>query len=246
MKAERAKDVDEEAFPFNNPVASSFVFQEAEKSQVSSPDAAALRRPVDRITLHSSTVSATDSEGLPFSDAFHDPEDGSITDSETSHSLSLDIEGPNGGINQTSQWDSARSFDYGGVVGLSSRGMSSRALSGLLEMGRSGRFSVDLNRGQKLDKAQHLPTPDVRLRIFASEKSSKRSILSPCLVRTSPFFCAWHVRVYCVSFIRSLGSSQRTGDDEMFWCCVLCVAAFSAEITSQDCAENSTCTSGGI
>ncbi|KAG0621006.1 hypothetical protein M758_4G261500 [Ceratodon purpureus] len=203
-QVERAK-VDEEAFPFNNPVASSFVFREAEKSQ-SSPDAAPRGGPVDRITLHKTTVSGTDSDDLQYSDAYHDPEDGSITDSDASHRLSLDRDGPNGALNHAPQWDSARSFDYVGVVGLSSRGMSSRALSGFLEMGRSGRFSVDLNRGQKLDKAQHLPTPDVRLRIFASEKSSKRSILSPCLpfLQRSP-----HKNVPRIQQAPSTGSSRR-------------------------------------
>ena len=211
--------VDDESFPFSNPVASSFVFQEGEKAQ-SSPEAASSRGGmVDRSngTLHKPTVSVTDSEDFRLSDAFHDPEDGSITDSDASHSLSMDREGRDGALNQGPQWDSTRSFDYGGVVGLSSRAMSSRAVSGFLEMSMSGRFSVDLNRGQKLDKAQHRPSPDVRLRMFASEKSSKRSILSPCLVRTSSHTLQALLNLLsCPAF--SFPHRTSTGDDEMRRC----------------------------
>lgn len=173
---DRAK-VNEAAFPFNNPIASSFLFREAaENSQSSSPDAAS-RVLAERTTtaLHKAD-SENDSELHFGGDVYHDPEDASITESEASP-----------------RWNSIRqhSFDYVREVAVGSSGLSSRALSRLLLIERSGmeitdgRFSVDLQRGQKLDKAMHPRTPDARLRVFSSEKSSKRSILSPCLVRSS-------------------------------------------------------------
>ncbi|KAG0631149.1 hypothetical protein M758_1G231200 [Ceratodon purpureus] len=186
MKNRRQEDarakVDEEDFPFENPIASSFVFQEAAKSESS----AGKREQSDsRVALHKAVISVIDSENdeLLFSDNYHDPEDGSLTDSDT---FSLDREGQNGLLDQPPQWVSSRSFDYVRDmvdIGLSGRAldMSGRGLSGFLEVGRSGRFSVDLQRGQILDKAHHPRTPDVRLRIFKSEKTGKRSILSPCL-----------------------------------------------------------------
>lgn len=80
--------------------------------------------------------------------------------------------------------------------------LSRGALSGYLDLGTSGRFSVDLQRGPKLDKAQYSCTPDVRLRIFKSEKSSKRSILSPCLVRHR-CFCEFSLHI-SYHFVRIL------------------------------------------
>ena len=188
MRQDAREKVDEEDFPFENPIASSFVFQEAAKSESS----AGKREQSDsRVALHKAVVSVIDSENdeLLFSDNYHDPEDGSLTDSDT---FSLDREGQNGLLDQPPQWVSSRSFDYVRDmvdIGLSGRAldMSGRGLSGFLEVGRSGRFSVDLQRGQILDKAHHPRTPDVRLRIFKSEKTGKRSILSPCLVRSRAF-----------------------------------------------------------
>lgn len=183
VKDARAK-VDEEDFPFDNPIASSFLFQEAVKT----PSFAATREQSDhgRASLHKAVISVIDSENdeLQFSDNYHDPEDGSVSDSDGSH-ISV-------GLREGSEWVSSRSFKefrdrVDGMQCFSGSLMSDfsgRALSGYLDLGRSGRFSVDLQRGQKLDKAQHPHTPDVRLSIFKSEKSSsKRSILSPCLVR---------------------------------------------------------------
>lgn len=174
----RAK-VDEEDFPFENPIASSFLFQEATKS----PSIAAAReRPESRASRHKAVISVVDSENddLQFSDVYHDPEDGSTSDCDGSH-ISL-------GLREGSEFVSSRSFkeyrDLTDCIGFSGSllsDMSGRVLSGYLDLGISGRFSVDLQRGQKLDKAQHTHTPDVRLRVLKSEKSLKRSILSPCL-----------------------------------------------------------------
>ena len=185
-------NVDEEDFPFDNPVASSFVFPEAVKSQSSAHTRK--QSDVSRDSVQKAVISVIDSENdeLLFSDNYHDLEDGSLSDSDGSHAFSLDREGQNGLLDQPPQWVSSRSFDCVKDIvdiGLSGRALgelSGRVLSGFLEVGRSGRFSVDLQRGQKLDKAQHPRTPDVRLRIFKS-KSSKRSILSPCLVRSRRF-----------------------------------------------------------
>lgn len=165
------------------------MFQEAVKSQSS---AGSREQSDSRAALHKAVTSVIDSENdeLVFSDNYHDPEDGSLSDSDGSPTFSLEREGQNDLLDQPPQWVSSRSFDYVKDmvdIGLSGRGLggfSGRALSGFLEMGRSGRFSVDLQRGPKLDKAQHPRTPDVRLRIFKSEKPSKRSLLSPCLVRS--------------------------------------------------------------
>lgn len=184
VKDAQAK-VDEEDFPFETPIASSFLFREGPKT----PSLATTREESEsRASLHNPTISFIDSENddLQFSDAYLDPEDGSITDSDGSHMLFELREG--------SEWVSSRSFkEYrdrvDGIQGFSGSLMSEfsgRSLSGCLDLGRSGRFSVDLQRGQKLDKAEHPRTPVVRLRRFKSDKS-KRSILSPCLVGCESF-----------------------------------------------------------
>lgn len=199
MKDARAK-VDEDDFPFENPVASSFVFHEAVKPQSSG---GAREQTESRPILHKAVSTIIDSENdeLRFSGNYHDPEDGSLSDSDGSCTFSLGREGRNGLLDQPPQWVSSRSSDYvRDMVDISSAlgDFSGRALSGILDMGRSGRFSVDLQRGPKLDKAEHPRTPDVRLRIFKTEKSSKRSILSPCLVRSRRFSGIF--TVYFVSY----------------------------------------------
>lgn len=114
-------------------------------------------------------------------------------DSENEYDIYLGPEGRGSisGSEASPHWDIIRkhSFDYVREVAVGSSGLSSRALSRLLLMERpememrDGRFSVDLQRGQKLDKVLYTRSPDVRLRIFAAETKSspKRSILSPCL-----------------------------------------------------------------
>lgn len=172
-------------FPFDNPTTSSFVFQEAGEGQ-SSSDA---RESFDRPILHNTFVSVIKSADLELSGNYNDPEYVSSFDSEDSHTFSADGRARVVLHDQTPQWNYSRSFEYAidvaDGIGLSSRvmsGLSAGTLSGcLLEMGKSGRFSVDLQREQKLDKAHHPRTPDVKLKVFKSEKSLRRTILTPCL-----------------------------------------------------------------
>ncbi|XP_024390224.1 uncharacterized protein [Physcomitrium patens] len=187
---------DEEEFPFDYPIASTFVFQEAEKSPTSP-----------------AVVSRNSgSEDLQSCDHFDDPDDRSFTDSETSNTCSLDSGRLSGVLDYPSEYLPTRKIVYVGrivdSVGLSNRalsGLSSRALSGFLEIGRSGRFSTDLQRGRILDKVQHPRTPDVRLRIFKSEKPSRRFMLSPCL----PFLHRSNKRVPRIQQAPVSGSSRR-------------------------------------
>nr|XP_024373139.1 uncharacterized protein LOC112281155 isoform X2 [Physcomitrium patens] len=196
---------DEDEFPFDNPIASSFVFHEADKSRTPPK--------TDETTVQKSAMSTdSESEDLQLSDHFQDLEDGSISDSETSHSFSLDSEVQISVLDQPPQWVPTRKIDYVKEVvdsiGLSNRalsGLSSKALSGFLEISRSGRYGDDMHRGQNLDTAQHSQSLDVRLRIFKSEKSWRRFMLSPCL----PFLHKSHKHVPRIQQVPVAVSSRR-------------------------------------
>lgn len=171
--------MDENDFPFNSPIASSFVFGGTDKNPMGDSQEPL---PVPRMMLPKSVASLaeTESSDLHLSDNYHDPETGSITDSDESLTYSLEKEA-NGVLDQPPQWVPTRSFNYVKEV-VDGIGSSSRGTSGFVEIGRSGRFSIDLQRGQKIDKAEHLRSPTASLRIVKAEKPAKRSLLSPCLV----------------------------------------------------------------
>ncbi|XP_024357170.1 uncharacterized protein [Physcomitrium patens] len=177
---DRAK-MDEAAFPFNSPVASSFVFG---NDGVKCPEDAHQQHLTISISLIPRILVSEmelDNEDFEHSDAYHDPDDidaddGSISDTNSSlTTFSLEADSNGGLIDPHPQWVSNRSFKYvTDVVDHNSRYLDIEC--------QSGRFSVDLRRDKRLDKADHVSRPAMKLRMLKTQKtSSRRSLLSPCL-----------------------------------------------------------------
>lgn len=184
--------MDEDDFPFNSPIASSFVFGE-ERSEDHVHPPTVLNSSIASMARRVVLEMDFDKEDLDLSDAFHDPEDGSrdgsISDTDSSlTTFSLEIDSTRdsnnvqGQIDQHPQWISTRSFNYLREVVDHN--------SGFLNIeSRSGRFSVDLRQEKRLEKVeqhQHCrPGLRVSMRKKATGKSpssSRRSLLAPCLV----------------------------------------------------------------
>ena len=178
--------MDEEDFPFNSPIASTFVFGDGLKKCPEDAQQQTLN------TNHSSmprTVlveTDSDNEDLDHSDVYHDPDDGSVSDTDSSLTT-FSLEADSTGVLEqqpSSQWVSTRSFNYLREVVDHN--------SGFLDIEcQSGRFSVDLRQGKMLGRVDHPPRPGMRLSLMKTEKpSSRRSLLAPCLVCVS----CWHQR----------------------------------------------------
>ncbi|XP_024386738.1 uncharacterized protein [Physcomitrium patens] len=158
--------VDEDDFSFDNPMAAAFVFQEDMCQR-----RADARGPAEIHSSHNSVISTPNTDDLQLSNNHHHSEDVSSSGGKVSY-ICLDGE------------EQIVVLDVLDSIGLSSRVVSSftpGALSRcLLGMGKSERFSVDLQRGLIIDRSQRPRTSDVRLEI-KSENSLSCSILAPCL-----------------------------------------------------------------
>lgn len=176
--------VDEENFPFNSPIASSFVFREADKKRMSTDGTnSATRNIMSGRTFGKLSIGPAVGEyKAPHMSSSHDPNVRSMTDSESSHVAHL-ARDAHGILDQPPQWVPTRSFSYVKEV-VDAMGLSSRELSGYLEIGGSGRFSIELESGPRLEYKDQAGSPDhdVSQRL----RPSRRSILSPCLVWFSP------------------------------------------------------------
>jgi hypothetical protein len=174
LQAGDGAKMDEDDFPFNSPIASSFLFEEPGDARpvIFNPSIASMARTV---VLEMDS----DDKDLDLSDdAFHD---GSISDTDSSLTIfSLEAESScsvQGQIDQHTQWISTRSFNYlREVVDHNSGFLNIESLS--------GRFSVDLRQEKRLEKVSR---PGVRVSMRRSAQSNKpassrRSLLAPCLV----------------------------------------------------------------
>jgi len=173
--------MDEDYFPFSSPIASSFLFDEPSgKKRSEGAHAASIASMARTVVLEMDF----DNDDLDHSDdAFHDPEDGSISDTDSSlTTFSLEAESScsvQGQIDQHTQWISTRSFNYLREVVDHN--------SGFLNIeSRSGRFSVDLRQEKWLEKVEH-PHSNISRPVRVSMRrsaqlKSKRSLLAPCLV----------------------------------------------------------------
>lgn len=175
--------MDEEDFPFNSPIASTFVFGDGLRK--CSEDAHTSLSSMSRSTR---LVVETnfDNEGLDHSDAYRDPDDGSISDTDSSlTTFSLEADSAGLSLDQPALWVSTRSFNYLREVVDHN--------SGFLDIeSRSGRFSIDLRQEKRLGRVDHPPRPGMRRNVRKTDQkpSSRRSLLSPCLVCVA----CWHQR----------------------------------------------------
>jgi len=152
--------VDEEDFPFS-PIASSFVFGERNNSvEFSQRGAKGIPKAVGPIVQEFNS---------PLHYEMHEFRDSMSKTSDDSLTYSLE-----GGLLQPDQqWVPARSFHYiktGNGVEIVELGCSSRVFNGYLEVNHSGRFSIDLQRGPRLERHRNArntgdKTPEVLLRI---------------------------------------------------------------------------------
>ena len=162
--------LDEEDFPFS-PIASSFVFGEHNNSVEFSQRGgrSGIPRAVGPIVQE---FTSSNFELIDFHETMSNL-------SEGSHTYSLE-----GGFLQPEQdWIPTKSFHYikGPNVEIVELGTSNRVFNGYIEINHSGRFSIDLQRGPRLERHQGWSaaiekTPDVLLRIVeeASSMSHRR------------------------------------------------------------------------
>lgn len=159
--------LDEEDFPFS-PIASSFVFGEHNNSVEFSQRGG--RSGIPR------AVGPIVQEFTSSNFELHDFQETMSTASEGSHTYSLE----SGFLQPELDWIPTKSFHYikGPNVGINLElGTSSRGVfNGYIEINHSGRFSIDLQRGPRLER--HLSsryniekTPDVLLRIVEEAHS---------------------------------------------------------------------------
>lgn len=174
--------VDEEDFPFS-PIASSFVFGERNNGVEFSQRGRGFPKSVGPIVQEFSSPPEFD---------MHEYKD-SLSNTSEETSLTSPLEGS---ILPDHQWIPTKSFHYikGHGVEIHELGCSSRVFSGYLEVNRSGRFSIDLQRGPRLERhrSARVPkidkTPEVLLRLVKdansmSQKkrpSSKHGCFSQC------------------------------------------------------------------
>lgn len=195
LKDARIK-VDEDDFSFDNPMAAAFVFQEDMCQR-----RADARGPAEIHSSHNSVISTPNTDDLQLSNNHHHSEDVSSSGGKVSY-ICLDGE------------EQIVVLDVLDSIGLSSRVVSSftpGALSRcLLGMGKSERFSVDLQRGLIIDRSQRPRTSDVRLEI-KSENSLSCSILAPCLVRYM-YLCSSSVQPDPIGICRSFWHNIDNGN----------------------------------
>ncbi|XP_024361695.1 uncharacterized protein [Physcomitrium patens] len=190
LKKDRTK-MDEENFPFNTPVASSFLFgnggtkppQDAHK-QFQATSLSTMPNPLVQETEF-------DTEDLDHSDAYHDPDDcdddgGFISDTDsslTTFSLGAEADSYGGLLDQPPQYALSRSFNC--VRDVVDHNFGYLDIESL-----SGRFSVDVRRDKRLGKGDLTARQGIRLGMMKAQKPSSRRSLSPCLVCLS----CWHQR----------------------------------------------------
>ena len=185
--------LDEEDFPFS-PIASSFVFGEHNNSVEFSQRGgrSGIPRAVGPIVQE---FTSSNFELLDFQETMSNL-------SEGSHTYSLE----SGFLQPELDWIPTKSFHYikGRSVEIVELGTSNRVFNGYIEINHSGRFSIDLQRGPRLERHQGWSaaiekTPDVLLRIVeeASSMSHRRRSNATkygcfstcrCLVRVFIFF----------------------------------------------------------
>lgn len=167
---ETVHTLDEEDFPFS-PIASSFVFGEHNNSVEFSQRGgrSGIPRAVGPIVQE---FTSSNFELLDFQETMSNL-------SEGSHTYSLE----SGFLQPELDWIPTKSFHYikGPSVEIVELGTSNRVFNGYIEINHSGRFSIDLQRGPRLERHQGWSaaiekTPDVLLRIVeeASSMSHRR------------------------------------------------------------------------
>lgn len=157
--------LDEEDFPFS-PIASSFVFGEHNNSVEFSQRGGRSGIPRAVGPIVQEFTSATFE--------LHDLQETMSNLSEGSHTYSLE----SGFLQPELDWIPTKSFHYikGPNIEIVELGTSNRVFNGYIQINHSGRFSIDLQRGPRLER--HLSsryniekTPDVLLRIVEEARS---------------------------------------------------------------------------